>query len=341
MESWTTVDEKSQKSYDNDKTPRITDLYDFYSKDNYTDKYKTIRLVGPIYTNHFHMVKIRVKAKDDPSKTIERVFYAPCLNYIAKQDVVDTSKNCPYCAVGLKPTIRFYQNAIIRELEENPPVDKGTRTAAEKELKVLGDKKFYCKESKTSSAWTPVRMIEIPKALTSKLRSIEEFNKYKDEETGERKSASPSDLKYGVDLFIKYCPNKAAGEMYDIQRDVDSGKTPVTNEMRKEYLFWDFKIPEYDEESVRRNFIRNAANLIVPDEYQSILDKIVAEHTTTSEKKEKQSKPIESVSIDDDDDLDDIEPTPSQTAFGDEDLDDVEIESSSSQSYSDDEFEDL
>lgn len=323
--SWSDIDSNNNNRQ---KSKRVSDLVEVYDKKNYSNKWQAIRLVGPITSNCMHTVKCQGK---DPTKPI--LFFSDCLNYNRETGDFEDN-NCPYCQVGVPKSIKFYQNAIIRELENNPPANKGERTPFEKEVRELGDNKFYVKENKETSSWTPVRMVELPKSLAGKLHNIEVLNFYKDPETGERHSASPSDLRYGVDLFITYKPDSNdPKEKYDIQRDADSGKTPITKEMRKEYLFWDLELPEIDEKLVRENFKRNALKLLNADNKEELAKVQASLQADTP--KTSTPKPIKTVDLDDD--LDDI--TPAQSAMS----EDVEIKApkASVSTMDMDEFEDL
>ena len=338
-QSWAELDAKNQKTYNNaPKRPRPNELVEVYGKENFSDEYKAVRLYGPIKADANHIVKGKIKKKNGEVKEV--FFSVPCLNY--NRDTGEREDhNCPYCKYVNNAQIRYYQNAIIRELEEHVPSDTGERTEKEKQLTTIDGFKCYTKESKNSPAWTPVRIIEIPTSVASKLKGIQELNKYKDE-NGDVHTASPSDLKYGVDLLIRYNANASAQQKYDVQRDPDSGKTPITSEMRKHYLMWDLEIPPVDEEAIRKDFPRNAKICIPDDNHKSALDEYISslEAEEKSNKSESKSKStVKSVTLDDDD-LDDI--SPAQEAMS--DSEDVQFESKSSKTSSndyDDEFEDL
>ena len=337
-QSWAELDAKNQKTYNNaPRRPRPSELVEVYGKENFSNSWKRIRLYGPIKVDANHIVKGKIKKKDRTVKDV--FFYVPCLNY-NRETGEKEDHDCPYCKYVNNMQIRYYQNAIIRDLEENVPSDIGERTDKEKQLTTIDGFKCYVKESKESSAWTPVRIIEIPTSVATKLKGIQELNRYKDE-NGEVQTASPSDLKYGVDLLIKYDDKAAAQQKYDVQRDPDSGKTPITNEIRKHYLMWDLEIPQVDAEAVKKEFPKNA-KIVIPDDYHKEKLQEYLEELEKEEKSKKESKPkteVKSVTLDDDD-LDDI--SPAQEAMSD-DTDDVRFESKAKPSSNDydDEFEDL
>jgi hypothetical protein len=332
-DSWASLAEKNSKFTNAPKRPRPNELVEIYGKENFSNEYKAIRLFGPIKADANHLIRGKIKKKDG---VIKEVFFAvPCLNY-NRETGEKEDHDCPYCKYINNASIRYYQNAIIREIEEDAPEYKGERTESEKELKVIDGFKCYVKESKNSPAWTPVRIIEIPTSLVTTLKDIQSLNKYKDEE-GEVHTASPSDLKYGVDLLIKYNENGAPQSKYTLQRDPDSGKTPISSEMRREYLVWNLEIPAVNEEEVLKDFPRNA-RIATPDDYhkdalKEYLDQLDAEEKVKSAEKA-QKKQIQAVTLDDDD-MDDI--SPAQEAMS----EDVSFTSKSKSSSSDDEFEDL
>ena len=323
-ESWSKIDE-----YNNDRPKRVSDLVEVYDKKDYENVWKSVRFLGPIWSNCSHTVKTQGREGK------QNFFYVDCLNYNRETGQIEEN-GCPYCRVGVPTTIRYYQNAIIRELEEKQPVDKGDRTDFEKQVKELGGRKFFIKENKSTTSWTPVRIIQLSKSIVGKLKTIESLNYYKNEE-GERVTAPLSDLQYGVDLFIKYVPNATKPvDKYEVQRDSDSGKTPITKDMRKEYLLWDLELPTPDRQKTFADFKRNVPKLVNASRDVE-LQKIKEELQVTEDKPAKQPKPIKTVDLDEEDDLDN-DVTPVQQAL----TEDVHLESNSKSSLDDmDEFEDL
>lgn len=332
--SWAVIDSKQNK-YDNDKPIKIQDLVGFYDKSNFTRQYKRIRFFGPVVGRTTHIVKCSTANKQDPSKMRSYMYSVDCINYNPETGEFEDN-GCPYCNCGIPKQTRFYQNAIIRELEENAPElgKRGERTPYEQEVRLLGDKKFYLKENVNTSAWTPVRIVEIPRSLISSLKEAEELNFYKDPETGERKQASIADLKYGIDIYIKFDDTaKEMSKYYTAQRVPDIGKTPITNEMRKEYLVWKLVFPKLDKDKVIKDFNRSVERITNANDketWQKIVDSLKPASTTT-----KEAKPIATVTLDDEDMMDTNEITPAQQA-----MEDVSFEAKAPVNL-DDEFEDL
>lgn len=302
--SWGEIDSKSSKQ--RESFVRMSDLVEVYDKNNYKNSQKRVRLLGPVVSQCWHSVQCE-RRKDDSGNAPKGMsadfwFYVPCLNY-NPHTMQYEDHDCPFCKAKVPSQIRYYTNAIIRDLEDTAPANKGVRTEEEKIAKFLGENKFYLKESKETPAFTPVRVLEIPRSMTSKLKNIESTNYYMDE-NGRRVNAKLCDLQYGVDLFFFYNPDKEPANMYDVVRDVDSGKTPISKEYRRELLLWDItKTPEVDAEMVRNTFKNVAARIInakEPSYLQSYKDE--ANASAKAEAKERASQ-IKVVTLDDEDDI--------------------------------------
>ena len=302
--SWGEIDSKSSKQ--RESFTRMSDLVEVYDKNNYKNSQKRVRLLGPVVSQCWHTVQCE-RRKDDNGNTPKGMsadfwFYVPCANYNPKTMQYE-DHDCPFCKAKVPASIRYYTNAIIRDLEDTAPANKGIRTEEEKVAKFLGENKFFLKESKETQAFTPVRVLEIPRSLTSKLKNIESTNYYMDE-NGRRVNAKLCDLQYGVDLFFFYNPDKEPANMYDVVRDVDSGKTPISKEYRRELLLWDItKTPEIDVEAVKSSFKNVAARILnakEPSYLQSYKDE--ANASAKAEAKERASQ-IKVVTLDDEDDL--------------------------------------
>lgn len=332
LTNWNQVDEEAQKSsgYDNYKYPRVSDFVEIFDRKEYTNNYATIRLLGPVAQTHMHIIKS--KTKDGK----EVMYYQPCCNFDpVTQAPVDNG--CPYCEAGIPKTIKYYENAIIRKLEsQGEPGNSKPRTAYENEVRVLGDMKCYMKENKTDGAWTPVRVVEIPKSLVQKLKNLENLNYYKDE-NGERKTTSLTDLKYGVDLLIRYSPDqKEPAQMYDVQRDYETTKTPISSEDRKKLLLWNiYCMPEVDVERIKSEFKRSCSritNAKNPEYIKSLLE------VEAPQKKKEEQKPVKTVSLDDNE-MTDIENEPVRTPV--QEMEPEDLDPVTSSHVIDDEFEDL
>ena len=330
--SWAEVDKQvsSQKT----SQPRMSDIVEVYDKKNYESSPKRIRLLGPCTSMATHYVTVD-KGKSENGKSSTYSFVTPCCNW-NREKMCFEDNGCPYCNLKMKASIKFYQNAIIRDLEDLAPANKGVRSEYEKTPKVFGTKQFFLKENKQTNSYTPVRVVEIPRSLISKLRNIESTNYYMDAD-GTRKTAPVADLQYGVDLFLFYHPEKKAAEMYDIQRDVDSGKTPIDKEYRKSLLLWNIlEVPEVDKEELMKSFDRIATKITNAEDKTFLEPYFRKEREANKEEREAPKTKIISL---DDDSMDDIpaEKTKSEPASmpksepepASDDIDDI------------DEFEDL
>ena len=124
---------------------RIDEQVDILKLDK---KWASLRFVGgrvmPVATHWMDIIGSKSKEKVSISKT--------CIGFNMESENHD-SDNCPYCKIGLNPTIAYYANAIDRNAQENEPRKKPKPT---KEEAKTG---FKDKESET---WTPVRVIRIP-----------------------------------------------------------------------------------------------------------------------------------------------------------------------------------
>lgn len=336
--TWKQISEKNQSFYNNKKPVKISDLCGFYGKENYTKEFKFIRLFGPIKSRAMHCVEGRTVDSKGVAKKF--IYYVDCANYNDETGGFD-DHDCPYCKYGFPLQVKFYQNAIIRELEENAPDNRGQRTEFEKTPQTIEGVKYFVKEDPDvkKGAWTPVRIVEIPKALATKLGNMEESNFIKDPETGKRISMPVTDLQYGIDLCIKYDPDAAANAKYALEKDMDSGRTPITKEIRREYLIWDLKFPKPKIEDIKADFKRSAEKLVGAkneEEFEAYKVALQAEKLNRATEKVAEAR-INSVTLSDDDMMDDLDDTPVQQVMKEMEL---SGEPENNQD-SDDEFEDL
>lgn len=314
-ESWTKIDKESASN--RAKFPRMSDFFEVYDKQNYIKTAQAIRLLGPVISNAMHAVKVKRRTPIE-GKPSEYTFMVPCASYDPIEGKHKEGVECPYCKAGVRLSYKFYQNAIIRELEENPPMDRGVRSESEKTPRKFGTHSFYMKD-RDSKAWTPVRVIEIPKALTTKLGNIEAVNYYKDAE-GKRLVAFLNDIKNGIDLFIKYNKDsKDVANMYDVQPDIGSGKTPITKEIRDNIMLWDlFAVQPVDPKEVEASFKQNCDIIIGENIDWDFINNYIKEKAPeklkkTSSANKPAAAPIKSVSLDEDEDFSIDEKTPAQT----------------------------
>ena len=215
-----------------DALPKIEDFFKVLPKEKLAEGLR-IRLIGPLYEYHIHNV-------EGLSNSGKKFFYSvPCINWDPEENVENPSKGCPYCRAGVKMTKRFFSNILLLDEINDPRINIEARTASEKEVKVLGDAKFFVKDMESRS-FTPVQVLSIPGGLVGKLKSIEDTNYTKDAE-GHRIFHPINDLKYGKNLLLRYDANaKSPNERYILNLDPESERfSPIENDVRKSILLYD------------------------------------------------------------------------------------------------------
>lgn len=296
LSSWSQM---SSSAYENNQErynyPRMSELVEVLDRSTYENQYQSIRLLGPIVSLHTHVVECK---KKDGSKYC---FYIPCCNFDpATQSIVEN--DCPYCKIGCHRMVRFYENAIVRSIEgEHDLNSRLDWTEEESKLKKFSDFAAFFKDKKSRS-WTPVRVVEIPASVSRKLQNLEGLNYHKDE-NGERVTASIADLEYGIDILITYRPgSKEPANMYDVQRDPESLRSPISKEIRKNLLLWNiFQLPEVDTDKIKEDFKRSCLR-INPEKvkHPEVLEEYIKANTQEFKKNnaEPSNKPaIKSVSL--------------------------------------------
>lgn len=198
--------------------------------------FNQIRLTGPIMSAAYHWVDI---IKKDGNKG---AFPATCCGYDPETETFNEDK-CPGCKHGITQQRFYFQNAIIRDLQELKPANaKSIADFSEeqkKQYREVGDK-----------SWTPVRVLKIPVSCAAQLRNIVKLNRHKID--GSIAIKDVSDDEYGVDLFIKYDPDETPMNMYDIQK---GDCTPLTEE-EKQYKLYNLNIVKFDPVKFEKDLIR-------------------------------------------------------------------------------------
>lgn len=205
------------------KTPKETD-------------FNQVRLIGPIMSAIYHWVEI---TKQDGSKAS---FPATCCGYDPDTEVTDESK-CPGCQCRITQQKFYFQNAIIRDLQEVKPANaKSVADFPEeqkKQYREIGDR-----------SWSPVRVLKIPKSCATQLHDIVKLNRHKI--AGVTMAKDVADDDYGVDLFIKYDPDEVPANMYGIQK---GDCTPLTAE-EKTYKLYNLDVVKSDAIRLEKDLIR-------------------------------------------------------------------------------------
>ncbi len=221
MSGFSTIKPKQAGRKDEVKIDDVLGIFKFPE-----GEFAEVRFIpGPILALKQHWIKIR-GGKDKREIKVPRW----C---IAFDPVTEgpNGKKCPYCELSTgqdgaqQESIKYYANAIIRDMQENEPRKK---VAPSKEERKSG---FIQAGSK---AFTPIRVVALTPTLAQKLQDLEQLNTHKDKKTGKKKSFPLSHPVYGKDVSIKFDNSKAGSDKYNV---VPGEKTKLTDE-EKEYLVW-------------------------------------------------------------------------------------------------------
>lgn len=217
--------------------PKWQDSLDWYKLKTPKElDFNQIRLVGPIMSAVYHWVEI---IKKDGGKAS---FPATCCGYDPETETIDEDK-CPGCLCRITQQKFYFQNAIIRDLQELKPANAKSiadfTDEQQKQYREIGDK-----------SWTPVRVLKIPISCAGQLRNIVKLNRHKIDGTITVKDVS--DDAYGIDLFIKYDPDEPPMSMYDIQK---GDCTPLTAE-EKQYKLYNLNVVKFDPVKLEKDLIR-------------------------------------------------------------------------------------
>lgn len=223
----------------NNNQVRWIDLVEWYKfkgpKDNV--EFNHVRLVGPINSAAQHWVKV---IKQDGKET---KFPMDCAGYNPDTELTNIEK-CPACRANISQNKFYFQNAIIRTLQEDKPARaKGIEdypNEATKEYREIGDKH-----------WSPVRVVRIPSSCAVQLRDIVKLNKHKID--GKIENMDISNVEYGCDLFIKYDKDESPSSMYNVQK---GDTTPLTEEEKEYKLFNITDIVKFDIKKSEKDLIR-------------------------------------------------------------------------------------
>lgn len=201
------------------KDPKPQDIIDVLT---YPDgDWLSARFVGPLVAYGGHWLGLEAP---NPKK-MTKSFYKPCLRFDPETEERDTTKYCPYCddeTGWIRNDTVYYQNAIIRALQEDKPKKVREHTKSER--------KTGFKE-KGSKSWTPVRALRITPGFIRDIKNTAALNRHKAKD-GTKKSFGLTHPKYGCDVEIMYDSKAAAGKKYSIQK---GDKSRLTEE-EEEYL---------------------------------------------------------------------------------------------------------
>lgn len=218
------------------RTP-ITKIEDMVRLFKFTTGSTTVRLMGPELAVAVHHVNLRPKDADKSRKTFTHAEVkksyrrATCLGYDFHSDTLDESK-CPFCQMGHKPTIEFYSNAIIRDVQEQgrpakAAVPKGKTAARQAAYWAASEKeaeeKYVFMPGTDSKIWTPVSVVKLPVTLVDQIGNMVKTNKVniKNKKTGKTSTVvkGPNDPKNGFDITVSFDNNKPPALKYFGQKD--------------------------------------------------------------------------------------------------------------------------
>ena len=305
IESWNEIQSIEEDKYATG--PQPSKYFKMLDKKDCIEKPVIIRPIGPILVKKSHAVKLYKISKDRKLQKEDSLFTCPCCNYDPMTGEY-VENNCPYCKAGFSQKPRYYQNVIVWQYDEHPPADLGIRTESEKTKKKLGNLVCYLKDSKESSAWTPVRVIEYPSSMRDKFKAIEESMFFIDKDGTRYDNLHINSIKGGTSIAFKYQPSVEPANMYTVSRIDDYGRV-ITNEQRSKYLLWnlaEFKAASLD--TVIRNLELNAYR-IVDAKNPEVITEFMNSHpkcrrgqeNRTESKKEK--APIKTVSLNDEEEV--------------------------------------
>lgn len=221
MSGFSTIKPKQAGRKDEVKIDDVLGIFKFPE-----GEFAEVRFIpGPILALKQHWIKIR-GGKDKREIKVPRW----CIAFDPATEGPN-GKKCPYCELSTgqdgaqQESIKYYANAIIRDMQENEPRKK---VAPSKEERKSG---FIQAGSK---AFTPIRVVALTPTLAQKLQDLEQLNMHKDKKTSKKKSFPLSHPVYGKDVSIKFDNSKAGSDKYNV---VPGEKTKLTDE-EKEYLVW-------------------------------------------------------------------------------------------------------
>ena len=286
-----------------DKAPRIDQIVELFQPK--PKKFYQIRLVGPMFSYAAHWFEINKKDGKGQAK-----FSKDCLAWNDEVEALDSDRSCPYCDLDPKRAqVHYYQNVIIRDLEEKAPKDNSVSKAERK----TGFK------DKDSDSWTPVRVLRLPPSAVQLLRDLAELNKHG--KKGEKTAHPVEDEQYGCDIMYKFDPDATGSGKHQFQKGDHS---PITEE-EAEYLLWNI------ENMVEPDDVKTAK-----DEAKRIKPRLVGAEEEDSDdedgedddypKKDKKSKGKSKPNFEDDDDDEDTPKSKSKGKKSSNDDDDDEDE---------------
>jgi len=213
------------------------DALEWYKyKTSKEEEFNHIRLLGPINSVCQHRVEV---TKKDGSKT---AFPMTCSGYNPETEEINEAK-CPACKAGLPISKVYFQNAIIRQLQEEKP-------AKAKTIEDYPDEKNKPYRQVGDKHWSPIRVVRIVSTVAGQLRNISKLNKHKID--AKIVQMDVSDPNYGCDVYIKFEKEAAPANKYDSQK---GDATPLTAE-EQGYKLFNLDVVKTDPKRQEKDLIR-------------------------------------------------------------------------------------
>ena len=209
--------------------PRLDEVVDTFSFP--PDEWVTLRfLPSDIISIKQHWISIVTKTGKSINLPRYCLAHSPTGGEDARKDEDGKPIPCIYCTLQhgndksgapANANTAYYANAIVREIQEDEP----RRTAPH----TKGESASGFKDMKSKS-WTPIRVIRLTPTMIGRIQELGENNRVKNKKKGTTEAYDITDVKYGIDVRIKYKPKAAGSDKYSI--DAES-RSPITEDEEK------------------------------------------------------------------------------------------------------------
>ncbi len=209
--------------------PRLDEVVDTFSFP--PDEWVTLRfLPSDIISIKQHWISIVTKTGKSINLPRYCLAHSPTGGEDARKDEDGKPIPCIYCTLQhgndksgapANANTAYYANAIVREIQEDEP----RRTAPH----TKGESASGFKDMKSKS-WTPIRVVRLTPTMIGRIQELGENNRVKNKKKGTTEAYDITDVKYGIDVRIKYKPKAAGSDKYSI--DAES-RSPITEDEEK------------------------------------------------------------------------------------------------------------
>lgn len=228
MRTWSTI--KIPSKYDD--IPAWDQIFAMVPFEN---DFVLVRLVGPVFSLGIHYIELKVwsEAKGQYVFPVKR---RVCANWNS-ETFEHENRGCAYCERYQKSSIRYFQNAIVRSIQDAKPANTGTPSEYERTIQMVDGWKFYPIGGMTSQLWTPIRVLSIPEGSAKTLKQLSPLNVTRGPDGS---VAYPlEDSQYGCDVWVKYsdAPGVAKSNMWQFSKGNPSPLEPD----EKRFHAWDIQ----------------------------------------------------------------------------------------------------